>query len=168
MMLYLTFAVFLALGVLAFLGVRWAYFTFVGLGLLFFPARVGFHFHPQPCECALNLDLALFSLTNYGHIWRFGVLFLLTAMQLRRYRLRAQLLIATAAVMAMGIYVEAAEGITGNGHCRLRDLVPDAAGALAGALVWILFRTLRKEKHETQSASDGNRRQMTVRGFGKH
>jgi hypothetical protein len=147
MMMYLTFAVFLALGVLAFRGARWAYVAFVILALLFFPARAGFHFHPKPCECALNVDLALFALTKYGHLWRFAIFFLLTAVQARRYRLRAQLLIATAAVLAMGIYVEVAEGLTGIGNCRLRDLVPDMAGALAGAVVWVLYRKLRKEKH---------------------
>ena len=42
-----------------------------------------------------------------------------------------------------GIYVEVAEGITGRGHCRLRDLVPDAAGALLGALVLVSMRKLR-------------------------
>jgi hypothetical protein len=125
------------------------------MGLLFFPARVGFHFHPKPCECALNVDLALYSLTNYGHIWRFGIFFLLTAVQARSYRLRAQLLIAAAAVLAMGIYVELAEGLTGNGNCRLRDLVPDVAGGLAGALVLVLFLTLRKKKHETLSPTMG-------------
>ena len=146
MMLYLTFAVFLALGVLAFLGARWAYVAFVILALLFFPARAGFHFHPKPCECALNVDLALFSLTNYRHLWRFAIFFLLTAVQVRRYRLRSQLLIAASAVLAMGIYVELAEGVTGIGNCRLRDLVPDMAGALVGAVVWVVYRKLRKEK----------------------
>jgi hypothetical protein len=147
MMMYLTFAVFLALGVLAFRGARWAYVAFVILALLFFPARAGFHFHPKPCECALNVDLALFALTKYGHLWRFAIFFLLTAVQARSYPLRVQLLIATAAVLAMGIYVEVAEGLTGIGNCRLRDLVPDMAGALAGAVVWVLYRKLRKEKH---------------------
>jgi hypothetical protein len=146
MMLYLTFAVFLAFGVLAFLGARWAYVAFVILALLFFPARAGFHFHPKPCECAFNVDLALYALTKYGHLWRFTIFFLLTAIQVRRYRLRSQLLIATAAVLAMGIYVELAEGLTGTGNCRLRDLVPDMAGAAVGAVVWVVYRRLWKGK----------------------
>jgi hypothetical protein len=146
MLLYLTFAVFLALGVLAFLGVRWAYVAFVILALLFFLARAGFHFHPKPCECAFNVDLALYALTKYGHLWRFAIFFVLTAVQARRYPLRSQLLIATAAVLAMGIYVELAEGITGIGNCRLRDLVPDMAGAVVGAGVWVVYRKVRREK----------------------
>lgn len=52
----------------------------------------------------------------------------------------------------MGIYVELAEGITGIGTCRLRDLIPDMAGALVGAVVWVLYRKLRKGK---QGAEEG-------------
>jgi hypothetical protein len=143
MMWPLTIGVFLVLGVLAFRGARWAYVTFVVLGLLFFPARVGFHFNPQPCECAINVPLALFSLTNYGHLVLFTLFFLLTAVQARGYPGPPQYLIAAGAVLAMGVYVEVAEAITGKGHCRLRDLVPDAAGALLGALVLVSIRKLR-------------------------
>src|SRR5438105_14689589 len=76
-MIWLVTAVFVVLGALAFRPSRWAYFTFVALGVLFFPARVGFHFHPQPCECALSVPLALFSLTNYGHLVPFTIFFLM-------------------------------------------------------------------------------------------
>jgi hypothetical protein len=147
-LLYLSFAVFVVLGVLAFRGVRWAYFTFVVLGVLFFPARVGFHFQPKPCECALNLQLALFSLGNYGHVILFTIFFLMTSVQARRYPARIQYLISLAAVWAFGIYVELAEGFTGKGHCRLRDLVPDTAGAVIGAillLIWSKFRRARSQ-----------------------
>src|SRR5438132_9012578 len=145
-MIWLVTAVFVVLGALAFRPSRWAYFTFVALGVLFFPARVGFHFHPQPCECALSVPLALFSLTNYGHLVRFAIFFLMTSAQMRGALLRTQLLLATGAVMAMGIYVELAEGFTGEGHCRLRDLVPDLAGAIVGAVIltlWTLGQRLR-------------------------
>src|SRR5438309_1983620 len=139
-MIWLVTAVFVVLGALAFRPTRWAYFTFVALGILFFPARVGFHFHPQPCECALSVPLALFSLTNYGHLVRFTIFFLMTIAQMRGVRLRTQLLVATGAVMAMGIYVELAEGFTGEGHCRLRDLVPDLAGAVIGTALLMLWK----------------------------
>jgi hypothetical protein len=140
----LTLAVFLVLGILAFRGARWAYFTFLGLGLLVFPARVGFHFHSQPCEFALNVPLALFSLTNYGHVVLWAIFFMMTAVQLRRYGPRRRFLIAAGAALAIGIYVELAEGITGKGHCRLRDLVPDSAGAALGAILVLALPTLRK------------------------
>jgi len=150
-MIWLVTAVFVVLAALAFRPTRWAYFTFVALGVLFFPARVGFHFHPRPCECALNVPLALFSLTNYGHLVRFTIFFLMTSAQMRGALLRTQLLLATGAVMAMGIYVELAEGFTGEGHCRLRDLVPDLAGAMVGAVIltlWTLGQRLRGKNRQ--------------------
>jgi hypothetical protein len=146
MMWSLTFVVFGVLGVLAFRPMRWAYFTFVALGLLYFPARVGFHFHPKPCECSASLPLALFSLTNYKHIVLFTIFFLMTSAQLRGGRFRTQLLVALGAVMAMGIYVELAEGFTGEGHCRLRDIVPDLAGALLGASALMVWNLARKHR----------------------
>src|SRR5438874_13023136 len=102
-MIWVITAVFVVLAVLAFMRKRWAYWAFVAGGVLFFPARVGFHFHPKPCECALTLSLALFSLTNFGHLVRFAIFFLMTAVQMRGARLRTQLLLATGAVLAMGI-----------------------------------------------------------------
>jgi hypothetical protein len=146
MVMWLVTSVFIVLCVLAFLGKRWAYFTFVVLGILFFPARVAFHFDPHPCECALSWPLVLYSLTKYGHLVRFIIFFLMTCAQVRSYSLRAQLLIASGAVLAMGIYVELAEGFTGNGNCRLRDLVPDMAGALIGALIWLTWLKLRRRR----------------------
>jgi hypothetical protein len=46
--------------------------------------------------------------------------------------------------LAMGALVELAEGITGRGHCRLRDLIPDSAGALAGAAFVLLADRVRR------------------------
>ena len=117
-------------------------------------SRVGFHFHPQPCECALSVPLALFSLTNYGHLVRFTIFFLMTSVQIRGARFRTQLLLATGAVMAMGIYVELAEGLTGEGHCRLRDLVPDLAGAIVGSVILTLW-TLRQRDRVPAGKSAG-------------
>jgi len=148
----LTIVVFVVLGALAFRPTRWAYFTFVALGLLFFPARVGFHFHPQPCDCSLSIPLALFSLTNYGHLWRFAVFFLMTSAQVRSGRSGSQLLVALGAVVAMGIYVELAEGLTGEGHCRLRDLVPDLAGAVLGAVLLMLWKFVLKYRGSSGDA----------------
>lgn len=92
---------------------------------------------------ALTIPLALFSLTNYKHVILFAIFFLMTAVHARG---RRQILIAFAAALAMGIYVEVAEGLTGEGHCRLRDLVPDMAGALVGALILLAWRRLRRQR----------------------
>jgi hypothetical protein len=63
---------FLVLAVLSLRGARWAYIVFVLLGVLYFPARVGFRLDPQPCELAFNASLAIYSLTNYAHIVLFA------------------------------------------------------------------------------------------------
>ncbi|MEA2163868.1 MAG: hypothetical protein QOK37_1995 [Thermoanaerobaculia bacterium] len=139
MVMWLVTGVFVVLAVLAFRGQRWAYFTFVILGVLYFPASVAFHFHPRPCDCALSWPLILFALTKYGHIVRFAIFFPMTSVQMRGYSSRAQILVSWGAVMAMGIYVELAEGFTGSGNCRLRDLFPDAAGAMIGTVLWLAW-----------------------------
>jgi hypothetical protein len=139
-----TIAAFVVLGVLAFRGVRWAYVAFIALGVLFFPARAGFHFDPHPCELALNVPLAVYSLGNWKHIVLFAILFLMTSVHARRH----PFVIGTAMVWAFGVYVEVAEGFTGNGHCRVRDLVPDTAGALLGAAILLVIQWTRRNDHE--------------------
>jgi hypothetical protein len=124
--------VFVVLAILSLRGVLWAYVAFVLLGLLYFPARVGFDLNPTACELAVDARLALLSLTNYPHIVLFAIFFVMTCCQLRG---SGGTTFAWAGVItvSMGILVELAEGIAGRGHCRLRDLVPDTAGALVGA-----------------------------------
>jgi cytochrome b561 len=141
----LVFIVFFVLGVLSLRGVRWAYITHVSLGLLFFAARVGFRFHPQPCELVISIPLAIFSLTNYAHIVLFALFFLMTIAQFRAAN-RIAFAWAAVATISMGVLVELAEGVTGKGHCRLRDLVPDAAGILLGSALLLAWNGLRKRK----------------------
>jgi len=42
------------------------------------------------------------------------------------------------------ILVEVAEGISGTHHCRLRDLIPDAAGIVLGAGIVFLWNRMRR------------------------
>jgi VanZ family protein len=134
---------FLALAILSLRGVRWAYVSYVVLGLLFFPASVGFRLQPQACELTLTVPLAIHSLTNYAHIWRFALFYAMTTAQLRLANWSA-FAWAALATLTMGALVEIAEGISGRGHCRLRDLVPDTAGALIGAAIVLLWRRVRR------------------------
>ena len=140
------FLVFIVLAILAFRGMRWAYVSYVVLGLLYFPFSVGFRLDPHPCELALSLPLAIHSLGNYAHIVLLTFFFLMTRAQ---WTSRGQVFDlrafgwAALATIVMGALVEAAEGISGKGHCRLRDLVPDTTGALIGAALAWLWQGIR-------------------------
>lgn len=139
----LVFPGFLVLAFLSLRGVRWAYVTFVVLGLLYFPVSVGFRLNPHPCELIPDLALALFSLTNYAHIVLFVLFFLMTIAQFRKYTWSTFAWAAFAGIV-MGALVELAEGVSGSGHCRLRDLIPDTAGILLGSVIVLLWHKFRR------------------------
>jgi hypothetical protein len=124
-------------------GVRWAYVAFIVLGLLYFPVKVGFQLHSQPCEVSLDVPLAIFSLNNRAHIVMFTGFFILTVAQLNDVS-RSSLAWAGLATIVMGMLVEIAEGVTGLGHCRVRDLVPDSAGAVLGAIGVVAWTRARR------------------------
>lgn len=127
-----------ALALLALRGWRWAFVAFLALGLLYFPAKVGFQLDPHPCELTFGFALAAYSLTNFPHIVLFALCFVLASAQFRMEK-RSAFAWATLVTLAVGALVEIAEGLTGQGHCRLRDLIPDAAGAAVGALLVALL-----------------------------
>ena len=139
---------FVVLGILSLRGKRWAYITFVVLGLLYFPASVGFRLDPRPCELVPNLALAISSLGNYAHIILFVWFFLITSAQFRMSQWSGYAWAAVACI-AMGLLVEIAEGISGAGHCRLRDLIPDAAGVVIGAGIVFLWNRVRGRPQAT-------------------
>ncbi len=139
----IVFPAFLVLGILAARGARWAYITFVVLGLLYFPVSVAFHLHPRPCEGLPNTALAIYSLGNYAHIVLFTFFFIMTSAQFNMSHWSGAGW-AVAACVVMGMLVEIAEGFSGNGHCRTRDLIPDAAGILIGAGIVFLWKRIRR------------------------
>jgi len=131
-------------------GRRFAYAAFVVVGLLYFPARVGFHLSPRACQVALDVPLALHSLTNYPHIILFTIFFVMSTRQFLAST-GSTFLLAGLMTLVMGALVEAAEGITGRGNCRLRDLIPDSAGAVIGAVgvyFWAKARTFVLSRRE--------------------
>ena len=121
---------------------RIAYGLFIVLGLLYFPEKAGFQVTSPICEWKFDLALAVHSLTNYRHIILFTFFFLLTYAQLPG--VRGALIWSAAASMTMGLLVELAQGTTGEGHCRMRDLIPDAVGALAGATLVLAGRRVTR------------------------
>ena len=142
LILFLFFVLY-TLGFLSLRAYRWAYAVCVVLSLLYFPASVGFRLNPQPCELTFGLALAVHSLTNYPHIVLFALFYFLTTPLFRVSDWRA-FAWAGAATIVMGALVEIEEGVTGKGHCRLRDLIPDAAGALIGAALVLLWNSVRR------------------------
>jgi hypothetical protein len=135
----LLFVVIFVMALLSFRGVRWAYISFIVLGLLYFPLAVGFHLNPQPCELTPSLSLALYSFSNYPHIVLLTLFFVMTSRQISMSHWSG-FVWAGVATVVMGALVELAEGIAGKGHCRLRDLIPDATGAVIGAVLVMLWR----------------------------
>jgi len=131
----------LILGLLALRGVRWAYVAFVMLGLLYFPTKVGFRLAPRPCQLAFDIPLAIHSLTNYGHIVLFALFFVMTSAQFRVSNRWTFAWSAVATIM-MGALVEVAQGVTGEGNCRLRDLIPDGVGILVGSIIVLLLKRI--------------------------
>jgi VanZ family protein len=89
--------------------------------------------------------LAIHSLTNYAHIVLFVWFFLMARAQFRRSHWSDFAWAALASVI-MGALVELAEGISGRGHCRLRDLIPDAVGIMLGSGIVYLWNRLRRSK----------------------
>jgi hypothetical protein len=148
--MWLLVLVRLVFGLLALRGVRWAYVAFVVFGLLYFPANVGFQLAPRPCQLAFDIPLALHSLTNYAHIVLFALFFVMTSAQFRALNQRA-FAWSAAATVAMGALVEVAQGVTGEGNCRLRDLIPDGVGILVGSITVLLLKRIGWRPHPTWS-----------------
>ncbi len=119
---------------------RAAFVAVVALGLCSFALRAGWPaepLSPTPCELLVGPALALHSFRNTAHIVLFALCFPLARAQFRpsgtggrtRWRADAGALVIT---VGIGALLELAQGLSGAGHCRLRDLLPDTAGALFG------------------------------------
>src|SRR6266566_6440612 len=134
------------LALIALRGKRWAYLAFVVLGLLYFPAQTHFHVHVPKCEQLLpTMHVLVLSLHNYAYIALFAGFYWMSWVQFERSDARG--IWALLATLLVGALVEIAEGMTmtGRGHCRVRDLVPDAAGALGAALLLAVWSRLTRK-----------------------
>ena len=132
------------LALIALRGKRWAYLAFVVLGLLYVPAQTHFRVHVPKCEQLIpTMRLVVLSLHNYAYIALFAGFYWMSWVQFRKTE--ARVVWALLATLLVGALVEVAEGMTGRGHCRVRDLVPDAAGALGAALLLAVWSRLRRK-----------------------
>src|SRR5260370_25517112 len=89
------------------------------------------------------MHVLVLSLHNYASVGLFGGFYWISWVQFRRSDARA--IWALLATLLVGALVEIAEGMTGRGHCRVRGLVPDAAGALGAALLLAVWSRLRRK-----------------------
>lgn len=131
--------------VLSLRGSRWAFAVYVLLAITFLPARAGFHLSPFTCETEVSVSSALFSLQNWKHVGLTSMVAMMTMAQFRDRRAGAASA-AVAVTVALGLIAELEQGAFGQGHCRLRDLAPDLAGALLGALVLVSWQYFRARK----------------------
>jgi len=118
---------------------RWTYSIVFPLSLLYFPLQAG-GVRPVQCEWTFNASLAVYSLTNFPHMAGFAIFFMLGVAQLPN--VKHAMAWAFLASFVMGFLVEIAEGATGIHHCRMRDLIPDMAGACIGAIAVLVVRRL--------------------------
>ncbi len=126
------------LGPPALLASRIAFGVFVVAGLAYFPYKAGWNLQPIECEWTFDAALAVHSMANVPHIVLFAIFFPLTYAQLPG--IRRALAWSFAACLAMGFLVEIAQGLTGVHHCRMRNLIPNTAGALIGAVLVVAGR----------------------------
>jgi hypothetical protein len=138
MLVTIAVVAWLVVFVFALRGARWAYAVFVILAFVWIPARTGFQFHVPPCHMEFTRELTINSLLKYKHVSLWCAFFVMTWVQVRRNP--NALLIAAIATMAVGILIEIEEGATGTGMCRATDLLPDATGALIGAIIAMFWR----------------------------
>jgi hypothetical protein len=137
----------LILAAFAIRGARWAYAAFVAVSLAYFPMKMGFALRPRACEVAFDAQMAGVALTKMAHVILFAVFFIFSSSQAGRDASpRRVLLVAGAATLVMGALVELAEGVTGAGNCRLRDLLPDAVGVAIGAAILLAWHAVFRTK----------------------
>jgi len=129
---------------------RWTYSIVFPLSLLYFPLKAG-GVRPLECEWTFSASLAVDSLSNIPHMVGFAIFFMLAVAQLPN--VKHAIAWSFAASFAMGSLVEIAEGATGIHHCRMRDLIPDMAGACIGAIAVLIVRRLAASRRPSGPVS---------------
>ncbi|HNV70393.1 MAG TPA: VanZ family protein [Candidatus Ozemobacteraceae bacterium] len=148
-LLLTVFLWYVTLIILSLRGSRSAYLALIATGLLYFPARVGFKFNPGSVDLSCGGSEIWLALFNYPHVILFALFFFMTSAQFPLNRW-SDFVWAGVVTISFGIAVEIAQGITGNGHCRVRDLIPDTIGVLIGATIKI---SVQKSKEKSPSTS---------------
>ena len=161
-------AVRIGLGVLAVLalfalrGKRWAYVSFIALGLLYYPAQAHFQLHAPKCEQILPAVQQLVPLLqNFLYLGLFAGFYWMSWVQLRDtnargfWALAVTVLVAALFEIADGMTAVVAVAKTARHakavavaaplHCRVQDLVPAIAGALGAMVLLAIWARLTKK-----------------------
>lgn len=124
------------------LPLRLAFVTLAGLSLAVTPFESKFRRADKTCEVSPQLDMLLPSLLNLRHILAFSVLAALASLSFRRRpALTAWLLIV---VLSASIEIE--QLYFTNGHCRVRDLLPNVVAATLGVGIAHGIRVVRRRR----------------------
>lgn len=110
--------------------------------LLFTPLTAGFALRPTPaCELNPSAELWLHSLNNIRHLVTYSIL---TAVAVWAFGRRAlPLALATSLLVTVG--VELTQAVFTEGHCRLRDMLPNAIAVAAGtAIAFVMTVIVRR------------------------
>jgi hypothetical protein len=118
-------------------------YSIIPLSLLYFPLKAG-GVRPVECEWTFSAALAVHSLGNIQHLVGFAIFFMLSIAQLPN--VKHAMAWSFLACFVMGLLVEIAEGATGIHHCRMRDLIPDMAGACFGAMLVLIVRQAPRQR----------------------
>lgn len=104
--------------------------------VLFTPASSGFALRPDfVCETDASADIWLFSLTNVRHIVTFAILGATAIWAFGTQRIW----IAVAATLLVTAGVELSQAIFAEGHCRLRDGLPNLVAVALGVGIALLI-----------------------------
>lgn len=121
---------------------RLALVGFLLFALLRVPARTGFELTTPACRIATAGTSFADPFMNVPHLVLFFVFFLLVYVALGPvWRRMAWSLVMT---LGFGVILEIQQSATRTGNCELVDLLPDAVGALAGALVVVTFLAAKR------------------------
>lgn len=96
------------------------------------------------CELSAPLELWWSGLQNSRHVISYGVLCLLAVACFAKQRVAK----AAATVLVISALVELEQAFLAEGHCRIRDMLPNLLAVCLASLLWLAFsrRLLRRPR----------------------
>jgi glycopeptide antibiotics resistance protein len=117
--------------------------------LVYTPATIGFVTRPAlQCELVSSAELWLFGLTNVRHLVTYSILAAVAVWAFGTH----SLWLAAAVALTITAGVELTQAIFADGHCRVRDMLPNTVGVAVGVgfalLVALLVRRFFRRRTE--------------------